>query len=144
MMETTAGVPVVPSSYYLLDTNGNKICNWPGNPPNYILNLTNPTVAKYVGQYAAQVYLQSNPKYNGVFFDNLIEQISNLTSECYGNPTVHPQTEEYWGNVNPVGPRGCYDEAKRFMEAITMAYHNTHQVETRIVRIFNTYGPLCA
>src|SRR6266404_8968935 len=63
------------------------------------------------------------------------------TSEIYGDPLVHPQTEEYWGNVNPVGPRGCYDEAKRFMEAITMAYHNTHQVETRIVRIFNTYGP---
>src|SRR3954471_24965604 len=63
------------------------------------------------------------------------------TSEIYGDPQVHPQPEEYWGNVNPVGPRGCYDEAKRFMEAITMAYHNTHQVETRIVRIFNTYGP---
>jgi len=63
------------------------------------------------------------------------------TSEVYGDPTVHPQPEEYWGNVNPVGPRGCYDEAKRFMEAITMAYHNTHNVETRIVRIFNTYGP---
>src|SRR6201987_1167329 len=63
------------------------------------------------------------------------------TSEVYGDPNVHPQTEEYWGNVNPVGPRGCYDEAKRFMEALTMAYHNTHQVETRIVRIFNTYGP---
>jgi dTDP-glucose 4,6-dehydratase len=59
----------------------------------------------------------------------------------YGDPLVHPQTEEYWGNVNPVGPRGVYDEAKRFQEAITMAYHNFHQVETRIVRIFNTYGP---
>lgn len=63
------------------------------------------------------------------------------TSEVYGDPHVHPQNEEYWGNVNPVGPRGCYDEAKRFMEAITMAYHNTHGLETRIVRIFNTYGP---
>jgi dTDP-glucose 4,6-dehydratase len=63
------------------------------------------------------------------------------TSEVYGDPVVHPQTEEYWGNVNPVGPRGCYDEAKRFMEAMTMAYHNVHNVETRIVRIFNTYGP---
>ncbi len=63
------------------------------------------------------------------------------TSEVYGDPTVHPQTEDYWGNVNPVGPRGCYDEAKRFMEALTMAYHNTHNIETRIVRIFNTYGP---
>jgi dTDP-glucose 4,6-dehydratase len=63
------------------------------------------------------------------------------TSEVYGDPTVHPQPEEYWGNVNPVGPRGVYDEAKRFQEAITMAYHNFHGVETRIVRIFNTYGP---
>jgi len=63
------------------------------------------------------------------------------TSEIYGDPLVHPQTEEYWGNVNPVGPRGVYDEAKRFQEAMTMAYHNFHGVETRIVRIFNTYGP---
>lgn len=63
------------------------------------------------------------------------------TSEVYGDPTVHPQTEDYWGNVNPIGPRGVYDEAKRFMEAMTMAYHTYHGVETRIVRIFNTYGP---
>ena len=63
------------------------------------------------------------------------------TSEVYGDPQVHPQTEEYWGNVNPVGPRGVYDEAKRFMESITMAYHTFHGVDTRIVRIFNTYGP---
>lgn len=63
------------------------------------------------------------------------------TSEVYGDPTVHPQTEEYWGNVNPVGPRGVYDEAKRFQEAMTMAYHTYHGLETRIVRIFNTYGP---
>ena len=63
------------------------------------------------------------------------------TSEVYGDPTIHPQTEEYWGNVNPIGPRGVYDEAKRFQEAITMAYHTFHGLETRIVRIFNTYGP---
>jgi dTDP-glucose 4,6-dehydratase len=63
------------------------------------------------------------------------------TSEIYGDPLVHPQTESYWGNVNPVGPRGVYDEAKRFQEAITMAYHTYHGLETRIVRIFNTYGP---
>ena len=63
------------------------------------------------------------------------------TSEIYGDPLVHPQTEEYWGNVNPIGPRGVYDEAKRFQEAMTMAYHNFHGLETRIVRIFNTYGP---
>jgi len=63
------------------------------------------------------------------------------TSECYGDPLVHPQSEDYWGNVNPVGPRGVYDEAKRFAEAMTMAYHRFHGVATRIVRIFNTYGP---
>ncbi|MHB0962791.1 MAG: UDP-glucuronic acid decarboxylase family protein [Gemmatimonadaceae bacterium] len=63
------------------------------------------------------------------------------TSEVYGDPLVHPQVESYWGNVNPIGPRGVYDEAKRFAEAITMAYHRTHGVDTRIVRIFNTYGP---
>jgi dTDP-glucose 4,6-dehydratase len=63
------------------------------------------------------------------------------TSECYGDPLVHPQKEEYWGNVNPIGPRGVYDEAKRFAEAMTMAYHRFHGVNTKIVRIFNTYGP---
>ncbi|MZG53216.1 MAG: SDR family oxidoreductase [Nitrospinae bacterium] len=63
------------------------------------------------------------------------------TSEVYGDPLVHPQPEDYWGNVNPIGPRGVYDEAKRFAEAITMAYHRTHGVDTKIVRIFNTYGP---
>src|ERR687888_347730 len=63
------------------------------------------------------------------------------TSEVYGDPLVHPQNEEYWGNVNPIGPRGVYDEAKRFAEALTMAYHRTHGIETRIARIFNTHGP---
>jgi dTDP-glucose 4,6-dehydratase len=63
------------------------------------------------------------------------------TSEIYGDPLIHPQPEEYWGNVNTIGPRGCYDEAKRFAEAMTMAYHREHKIETRIVRIFNTYGP---
>ncbi len=67
--------------------------------------------------------------------------LSASTSEVYGDPLVHPQTEDYWGNVNPIGPRGVYDEAKRFQEAITMAYHTYHGLETRIVRIFNTYGP---
>ena len=63
------------------------------------------------------------------------------TSEVYGDPTVHPQVESYWGNVNPIGPRSCYDESKRFAEAVTMAYHREHEIDTRIVRIFNTYGP---
>src|SRR5678815_4764963 len=66
------------------------------------------------------------------------------TSECYGDPLVHPQREDYWGNVNPIGPRGVYDEAKRFAEAITMAYHRYHGMDTKIVRIFNTYGPRMA
>ncbi len=66
------------------------------------------------------------------------------TSECYGDPTVHPQVETYWGNVNPVGPRSCYDESKRYAEALTMAYHRTHGVRTTIARIFNTYGPRMA
>jgi dTDP-glucose 4,6-dehydratase len=74
-------------------------------------------------------------KHNGARF------LLASTSEIYGDPLVHPQSEEYWGNVNPIGPRGCYDEAKRFSEALTMAYHREHKVETRIVRIFNTYGP---
>ena len=66
------------------------------------------------------------------------------TSECYGDPDVHPQVETYWGNVNPVGPRSCYDESKRYAEALTMAYHRTSGVRTNIARIFNTYGPRMA
>jgi dTDP-glucose 4,6-dehydratase len=77
----------------------------------------------------------------GLAKDKKARIIVASTSEVYGDPTVHPQPEEYYGNVNPVGPRGVYDEAKRFQEAITMAYHTFHNVETRIVRIFNTYGP---
>src|SRR3954463_5152920 len=74
-------------------------------------------------------------KYKGARF------LLTSTSEIYGDPLVHPQTEDYWGNVNTIGPRGCYDESKRFAEAMTMAYHREHAMETRIVRIFNTYGP---
>lgn len=70
------------------------------------------------------------------------EFILASSSEVYGDPQVHPQKEEYWGHVNPVGPRGCYDESKRFAESLTMAYHNTHGIKTKILRIFNTYGPL--
>jgi dTDP-glucose 4,6-dehydratase len=77
----------------------------------------------------------------GVAKDKGARYLIASTSEVYGDPLVHPQQEEYWGNVNPVGPRGVYDEAKRFAEAMTMAYHRFHGVETRIVRIFNTYGP---
>lgn len=77
----------------------------------------------------------------GLAKDKNARMLIASTSEVYGDPTVHPQNEEYYGNVNPVGPRGVYDEAKRFQEAITMAYHTYHKLETRIVRIFNTYGP---
>lgn len=77
----------------------------------------------------------------GLAKDKNARMLIASTSEVYGDPLEHPQTEEYWGNVNPIGPRGVYDEAKRFQEAITMAYHNFHGVETRIIRIFNTYGP---
>src|SRR6202166_5157824 len=77
----------------------------------------------------------------GLAKDKKASFILASTSECYGDPLVHPQKEDYWGNVNPIGPRGVYDEAKRFAEAITMAYHRYHRVDTKIVRIFNTYGP---
>ncbi|MFP3947415.1 MAG: UDP-glucuronic acid decarboxylase family protein [Gemmatimonadota bacterium] len=77
----------------------------------------------------------------GIAKDHRARYLLASTSEVYGDPEVHPQTEDYWGHVNPVGPRGVYDEAKRFAEAMTMAYHRYHGVDTRIVRIFNTYGP---
>jgi dTDP-glucose 4,6-dehydratase len=77
----------------------------------------------------------------GLAKDKKASFILASTSECYGDPLVHPQKEDYWGNVNPIGPRGVYDEAKRFAEAMTMAYHRYHRVDTKIVRIFNTYGP---
>src|SRR5271155_5351753 len=77
----------------------------------------------------------------GLAKDKAAKFLLASTSEVYGDPLVHPQDENYWGNVNPVGPRGVYDEAKRFSEALTVAYRNNHEVDTKIVRIFNTYGP---
>ncbi|MBV8174909.1 MAG: SDR family oxidoreductase [Verrucomicrobia bacterium] len=77
----------------------------------------------------------------GLAKDKAAKFLLASTSECYGDPLVHPQNEDYWGNVNPIGPRGVYDEAKRFAEAMTMAYHRFHAMDTKIVRIFNTYGP---
>jgi dTDP-glucose 4,6-dehydratase len=77
----------------------------------------------------------------GLAKDKNAKFILASTSECYGDPLIHPQNEDYWGNVNPIGPRGVYDEAKRFAEAMTMAYHRYHGIDTKIVRIFNTYGP---
>ena len=87
-----------------------------------------------VGSYGTFEALAVARRYNARF-------MMASTSECYGDPLVHPQTESYWGHVNPIGPRSVYDEAKRFSEAVTMAHHRYHQVDTRILRIFNTYGP---
>jgi len=87
-----------------------------------------------VGSAGTQNALEVARKYKAKF-------LHASTSECYGDPAVHPQTEDYWGNVNPIGPRSVYDEAKRFSEALTMAYHRYYKVNTRLVRIFNTYGP---
>jgi dTDP-glucose 4,6-dehydratase len=87
-----------------------------------------------VGSAGTRNALEMAKKYGAKF-------LHASTSECYGDPQVHPQVEEYWGNVNPIGPRSVYDEAKRFSEALTMAYNRYHNVDTRLVRIFNTYGP---
>jgi len=103
----------------------------PASPPEY-MRLAIETLR--VGSVGAECTLQIAQKYGAGF-------LHASTSECYGDPLVHPQTEDYWGNVNPVGPRSVYDEAKRYAEALVMAYHRTHGVNTHLVRIFNTYGP---
>jgi dTDP-glucose 4,6-dehydratase len=103
----------------------------PASPPEY-LRMGIETLM--VGSVGTGNMLDLAKKYDAGF-------LHASTSECYGDPLVHPQTEEYWGNVNPVGPRSVYDESKRFAEALVMAYHRHHKVSTRLVRIFNTYGP---
>jgi dTDP-glucose 4,6-dehydratase len=103
----------------------------PASPVDY-LKLGIETLT--VGSTGTRNMLEIAKKYNAKF-------LHASTSECYGDPDVHPQTEEYWGHVNPIGPRSVYDEAKRFSEALVMAYHRYHGVDTRLVRIFNTYGP---
>jgi dTDP-glucose 4,6-dehydratase len=103
----------------------------PASPSDY---LAHPIATLKVGSLGSHNALGLAKSKNARF-------ILASTSEVYGDPEIHPQTEDYWGHVNPVGPRGCYDEAKRFAEAITMAYHRSHGVNTGIVRIFNTYGP---
>ena len=103
----------------------------PASPIDY-LKFPIPTLK--VGALGTHNALGLAKKKNSVF-------LTASTSEVYGDPLIHPQEEDYWGNVNPVGPRGVYDEAKRFAEAITMAYHRYHNIDTKIVRIFNTYGP---
>jgi dTDP-glucose 4,6-dehydratase len=103
----------------------------PASPPEY-LRLAIETLR--VGSVGTENALEIAHKYGAGF-------LHASTSECYGDPLVHPQTEEYWGNVNPVGPRSVYDEAKRYAEALVMAYHRSRGVNTHLVRIFNTYGP---
>jgi len=129
-METVAGIPAVPDSYFLLDTNGNKICNWPGNPPDYILNLTNPAVAQFVGQYAAQVLAQSSVKYNGVFFDNLEATIASKTSDCYGNPiqisSLGNGVADNPANLNAAWSAGIYSVLSTFRSQAPNAYITMH------------------
>jgi dTDP-glucose 4,6-dehydratase len=103
----------------------------PASPPDY---LKHPIATLKVGSLGTMNALELALAKNAKFF-------LSSTSECYGDPSVSPQSEDYWGNVNPIGPRSVYDEAKRFSEALTMAYHRHHKVDTHIVRIFNTYGP---
>jgi dTDP-glucose 4,6-dehydratase len=127
--------------YYHHDVT--KFVHVPGNL-DYILHFASPaSPIDYLKKPIQTLKVGSLGTHNllGLAKEKKARILVASTSEVYGDPTVHPQTEEYWGNVNPVGPRGVYDEAKRFMESITMAYHNFHGVETRIVRIFNTYGP---
>lgn len=120
-----------------------KFIHVPGNL-DYILHFASPaSPIDYLKIPIQTLKVGSLGTHNclGLAKDKKARILVASTSEVYGDPLVHPQNEDYWGNVNPVGPRGVYDEAKRFQEAITMAYHTFHQVETRIIRIFNTYGP---
>ena len=129
--------------FKFIEHNVTKFINLDG-PLDYILHFASPAspidYLKFpiptlkVGALGTHNALGLAKKKNSVF-------LTASTSEVYGDPLIHPQEEDYWGNVNPVGPRGVYDEAKRFAEAITMAYHRYHNIDTKIVRIFNTYGP---
>jgi dTDP-glucose 4,6-dehydratase len=127
--------------YYYHDVT--KFVHVPGNL-DYILHFASPaSPIDYLEMPIQTLKVGALGTHNllGLAKDKKARILVASTSEVYGDPLVHPQTESYWGNVNPVGPRGVYDEAKRFLEAITMAYHTYHQVQTRIIRIFNTYGP---
>ena len=113
-------------------------------PVNYVLHFASPaSPVDYLKHPIPTLKVGSLGAHNTLGLAKLkkARYLIASTSEVYGDPEVHPQKETYWGHVNPVGPRGCYDEAKRFAEAITMAYHRYHKIDTRILRIFNTYGP---
>ena len=133
--------PLKEFSFYHHDVS--KFIHVPG-PLDYILHFASPaSPIDYLKMPIQTLKVGSLGTHNclGLAKAKMARILVASTSEVYGDPLVHPQPEEYWGNVNPVGPRGVYDEAKRFQEAITMAYHTFHGLETRIVRIFNTYGP---
>ena len=133
--------PLPEFEYYHHDVT--KFVHVPGKL-DYILNFASPaSPIDYLKMPIQTLKVGSLGTHNllGLAKEKNARILVASTSEVYGDPEVHPQTEEYWGHVNPVGPRGVYDEAKRFLESITMAYHNFHGVETRIIRIFNTYGP---
>lgn len=117
--------------------------SWTG-PLDYVLNLASPASPRDYLEHPIDTLLTGSLGSRNLLDLALEKRARYLlasTSECYGDPLEHPQRETYWGNVNPIGPRSCYDESKRFAEAITMAYHRKHGLETRIARIFNTYGP---
>lgn len=129
--------------FTFLNHDVTKFVHVPGSV-DYILHFASPaSPIDYLKMPIQTLKVGSLGTHNmlGVAKDKGARMLIASTSEVYGDPLIHPQHEEYWGNVNPIGPRGVYDEAKRFQEAITMAYHTYHNVETRIVRIFNTYGP---
>ncbi|MBK8473342.1 MAG: SDR family oxidoreductase [Sphingobacteriales bacterium] len=134
-------MPLEQFSFYHHDVS--KFVHVPGHL-DYILHFASPaSPIDYLKMPIQTLKVGSLGTHNllGLALSKKARVLIASTSEVYGDPEVHPQTEEYWGHVNPIGPRGVYDEAKRFQEAITMAYHNFHGLETRIVRIFNTYGP---
>jgi dTDP-glucose 4,6-dehydratase len=114
------------------------------SPVDCVINMASPASPKDYLEYPIETLNVGSAGSRNLLelaLANNARYLLTSTSECYGDPHEHPQTETYWGNVNPVGPRSCYDESKRFAEAITMAYHRKHGVRTRIARIFNTYGP---
>jgi len=129
-METTNGAPVVPDSYYLLDVNGNRIQNWPGNPGNFILNLTNPAVAQFLAQYAYQQMTQTGFIYDGVFFDNVATTISTMTQDCFGKPVQindnYPQAPDPPGELDAKWSAGIYSMLSAFRQLAPEAYMSSH------------------
>ncbi len=131
------------SSFHFVNHNVSEFINIEGNL-DYILHFASPaSPIDYLELPIQTLKVGALGTHNALGLAKAKKAVFLLasTSEVYGDPLMHPQSEEYWGNVNPIGPRGVYDEAKRFAEAITMAYHRTHAINTKIVRIFNTYGP---